>query len=138
MSFFRAYQRQLDLSKSHLDYLLSETTLTLDLLSSLSDSFKAVEAQTTLFQKQCEGLLKDQKRMTGLADNLGENLIFYNYLEPLTRRLNAPGAGNFVRSKEFSEMLSHLDDCLNYMAAHVSDCIQADIFYSRLTVSAFS
>lgn len=58
--------------------------------------------------------------MTGLADALGENLKYYNYLEPVTRRLNAPGAGSFVRSKEFSEMLSRLDDCLNYMAVHVS------------------
>lgn len=58
--------------------------------------------------------------MTGLADALGENLKYYNYLEPVTRRLNAPGAGSFVRSKEFSEMLSRLDECLSYMAAHVS------------------
>lgn len=118
-SISRAYQKQLELSYSHLDSLLSETTLTLDLLSSLSDSFKAVEVQTSAFQKQCEGMLKEQKRMTSLADALGENLKYYNYLEPVTRRLNTPGAGSFVRSKEFSEMLSRLDECLNYMAAHV-------------------
>lgn len=64
-------------------------------------------------------MLKEQKRMTSLADALGENLKYYNYLEPVTRRLNTPGAGSFVRSKEFSEMLSRLDECLNYMAAHV-------------------
>ena len=76
--------------------------------------------------------------MTGLADDLKDNLKFYEYLEPITRRLNAPGAGSFVRSKEFSEMLSRLDECLNYMAAHVGDCIQADMRYSQLTISAFS
>ena len=58
--------------------------------------------------------------MTRLADNLDDNLKYYGYLEPVTRRLNAPGAGNFVRSKEFSEMLARLDECLEYMAAHVS------------------
>lgn len=57
--------------------------------------------------------------MTELASNLDKNLKYYNFLEPVTRRLNAPGAGNFVRSKEFSEMLSRLDDCLEYLAAHV-------------------
>lgn len=76
--------------------------------------------------------------MTGLADDLRDNLKFYDYLEPITRRLNAPGAGNFVRSKEFSDMLSHLDVCLNYMAAHVSDCTRAHMLHSQLTVSAFS
>ena len=116
----RTYQSQLGLSQTHLDSLLSNTTSTLDLLSTLSSSFKAVEAQTTTFQKQCEGLLQEQKRMTDLADNLKQNLRYYDYLEPVTRRLNAPGAGNFVRSQEFSDMLARLDECLEYMAAHVS------------------
>lgn len=58
--------------------------------------------------------------MTGLAEGLETNLQYYNYLEPVTKRLNAPGASSFVRSKEFSEMLSRLDDCLAYMTAHVS------------------
>lgn len=59
-------------------------------------------------------------RITSLAENLDDNLKYYSYLEPITRRLNAPGAGNFVRSKDFSQMLARLDECLEYMAAHVS------------------
>jgi hypothetical protein len=102
-----------------LESLLSDTSSTLHHLASLSNSFKEVEAQTTIFQKQCEGLLDEQKRITELADHLDHNLKYYNFLEPVTRRLNAPGAGNFVRGKEFSEMLARLDDCLEYMAAHV-------------------
>ena len=58
--------------------------------------------------------------MTDLADNLKQNLKYYDYLDPVTRRLNAPGAGNFVRSQEFSDMLARLDECLEYMSAHVS------------------
>ena len=116
----RNYQKQLELSQSHLDTLLSDTSSTLDLLASLTHSFKEVEVQTTTFQKQCAGLQDEQARITRLADNLDHNLKYYNYLEPVTRRLNAPGAGNFVRSKEFSEMLARLDECLEYMAVHVS------------------
>lgn len=86
----------------------------------MTRSFKDVEAQTTTFQKQCEGLLEDQRRIEGLANDLEHNLKYYNYLEPVTRRLNAPGAGSFVRSKDFSEMLARIDDCLEYMAEHVS------------------
>lgn len=116
---YRSYQKQLELSQFHLDSLLSDTSSTLDLLASLTGSFKEVEAQTTTFQKQCEGLLEEQMRITNLADALDHNLKYYNYLEPVTRRLNAPGAGNFVRSKDFSDMLARLDDCLEYMTAHV-------------------
>jgi len=116
---YRSYQKQLELSQSHLDSLLSDTSSTLDLLASLTSSFKEVEGQTTTFQKQCEGLLQEQMRITNLADALEHNLKYYNYLEPVTRRLNAPGAGNFVRSKEFSDMLARLDECLEYMTAHV-------------------
>lgn len=117
---YTSYQRELQISHSHLNSLLSDTASTLSLLSSLTGSFKEVEAQTTIFQKQCEGLLDEQKRIEGLTEKLDHNLKYYNYLEPVTRRLNAPGAGNFVRSQEFSEMLSRLDECLGYMAAHVS------------------
>lgn len=109
----------MELSEAHLDSLLADTDSTLDLLDSLRKSFKDVESQTSTFQSQCEGLLKEQKRIEGLAVNIDHNLGYYNYLEPATRRLNAPSAGSFVRSQEFSEMLARIDDCLEYMASHV-------------------
>lgn len=121
---YRNYKRQLELSQSHLDTLLSDTSSTLDLLASLTSSFKEVEEQTTIFQRQCAGLQHEQARITRLADHLDDNLKYYNYLEPVTRRLNAPGAGNFVRSKEFSDMLARIDECLEYMAAHVSGVLR--------------
>ena len=115
----RLYHDQLHLAERHLDSLLSGAHSALALLSSLSSTFKAVEAQTTAFQAQCEDLLNDQKRTMRLADDISENLQYYTYLEPMTRRLNAPGAGRLVGGKEFSEMLSNLDACLEYMQAHV-------------------
>lgn len=47
------------------------------------------------------------------------NLQFYDFLDPASRRLNAPGAGNTVRGQDFSDMLRQLDECLDYMEAHV-------------------
>lgn len=108
------------MSKSHLDTLLTDTSWTLDLLSKLSESFRAVESQTSTFQKQCEGLLSAQKRNSDLADDISNNLQHYDFLDPASRRLNAPGAGSTVRSKEFSDMLRRLDECLDYMESHVS------------------
>ena len=108
------------MSKSHLDSLLSDSSSTLDLLSSLSKSFNAVELQTSNFQKQCEGLLCAQKRDSDLAVDIHDNLQYYDFLDPASRRLNAPGAGNTVRSRDFSDMLRRLDECLDYMERHVS------------------
>ena len=88
-------------------------------MASLSKSFKDVDAQTTTFRRQCESLMTEQERLTRLANDVGNNLQYYSYLEPITKRLNAPGAGNFVRGKDFSTMLERLDECLDYMTAHV-------------------
>jgi hypothetical protein len=93
----------------------------LDDLSSLSESFKSVETQTSNFEKQCEGLLSAQERDTKLANGIQNNLHYYDFLDPASRRLNAPGAGNTVRDKEFSDMLRRLDVCLDYMETHVSE-----------------
>ncbi|KAF2018461.1 Sec34-domain-containing protein [Aaosphaeria arxii CBS 175.79] len=115
---YKLYAEQLHLTRSHLDNVISDTTSTLDILASLTESFKIVETQTTAFQTQCEGLIEDQKRITKLADDMEQNLRYYLYLEPITKRLNAPGAGSIVRGKEFTEMLVNLDNCLDFMQAH--------------------
>jgi hypothetical protein len=126
----RQYQNQLHMTRSSLGNIISDTSATLDILSSLSSSFKAVEAQTNAFRTQCEGLITDQTRITKLADDMEQNLRYYMYLEPTTKRLNAPGAGKIVRSKEFTEMLANLDSCLEYMQAH-SKHKEAETYRSR-------
>ncbi|KAE8152705.1 Sec34-like family-domain-containing protein [Aspergillus avenaceus] len=127
---YQACLHELQMSKSHLDNLLSDTSSTLDLLSNLSKDFKAVEAQTSNFQKQCEGLLSAQNRDSELATDIQDNLQFYDFLDPASRRLNAPGAGNTVRDQDFSDMLRRLDECLDYMETH-PDQKEASVYRSR-------
>ncbi|RYO04116.1 hypothetical protein AA0119_g4077 [Alternaria tenuissima] len=127
---YRLYQHQLHMTRNHLENISSDTTSTLHVLSSLSESFKVVEAQTNAFRTQCEGLIDDQKRITKLADDMEQNLRYYLYLEPTTKRLNAPGAGKIVRGSEFVEMLANLDSCLEYMQAH-SKHREAEMYRSR-------
>lgn len=119
-STYRDYHDQLQASSSHLENLISSTQETSELLSTLSGSFKAVETRTDLFRQQCEALITEQKRLEGLATSIESNSRYYDYLEPMTRRLNAPGAANLVKSKEFTDMLSNLDHCLSYMEAHLT------------------
>lgn len=115
----RLYLDQLSLTRRHLDSLLEDTSSNLKLLSDLTASFKAVEAQTSTFQTRSRGLLEEQQRVAVIAQDVGENLQYYNLLEPLTKRLNAPGAGNLVRSYDFPQMLANLDSCLDFMRHHV-------------------
>ena len=115
---YQTYLEQLQMSSSHLDNLLSSTQNTLSILSALSTSFQSVEAQTDAFRQQCESLINEQRRLESLADGIEENARYYTYLEPMTRRLNAPGAANLVKGKDFSEMLFNLDNCLAYMETH--------------------
>jgi hypothetical protein len=115
---YEGYAEQLLLSESQLSGLLSSTDDTLELLSSLSASFDAVAAQTEAFRQQCEFLVVERRRLTGLADAIEDNARYYTYLEPMTRRLNAPGAANLVKGSDFPEMLSSLDSCLVYMEGH--------------------
>lgn len=115
----RLYHEQLQTSRSHLDSLLSDTDTNLELLSKLSNSFNTVEKQAAAFQERCKNLLAEQRRVSSLADGIGHNLQYYNYLDPITRRLNAPGVRHFVRGEDFLDMLSQLDQCLEYTQAHV-------------------
>lgn len=78
-----------------------------------------MDLQTSTFQKQCQGLLTAQSKNTRLADDIRDNLAYYEFLDPASRKLNAPGAGKTVRNREFSDMLRKLDECLDYMESHV-------------------
>lgn len=120
------------LSERHLDNLLIDTASPLDTLATLSESFKNVEVQTTVFQAQCEDLLEEQKRIRELADEVGTDLQYYAYLEPLTRRLNAPGAGRLVKNGDFLEMLQNLNSCIEFMDQHVGFAILLYIFQKLL------
>lgn len=113
------------LSERHLDSLLDDTSSALDVLATLSESFKKVELQTTAFQAQCEDLLAEQKRLRDLADEVGTDLQYYALLEPLTRRINGPGASRLVRSgDDFLEMLTNLNTCIDFMDQHVSSALR--------------
>lgn len=96
-----------------------------------------MELETTAFQAQCEDLLAEQKRLRDLADEVGTDLQYYAYLEPLTRRLNAPGAGRLVRSDDFLDMLMNLDTCIDFMDEHVNyPILVAQLYFAIISHSA--
>ncbi|KAK1498300.1 Sec34-like family protein [Colletotrichum tamarilloi] len=114
------YKDQLTLTERHLDMLIDDTNQALKLLTTLSESFQSVEAQTSSFQSQCEDLLSEQHRLEKLADEVGTDLHFYAYLDNVSRRLNAPGAGRLVDDESFGEILRNLDSCIGFMSKHTT------------------
>lgn len=116
----RLYHDQLTMTERHLETLLQDTDSALKLLASLSESFEAVEEQTSSFKSQCDDLLSEQQRLQTLADEVGTDLHYYAYLDNVTRRLNAPGAGRLVDDDAFGEILDNLDSCIAFMTKHVS------------------
>jgi hypothetical protein len=115
----RLYRDQLTVTERHLDGLIEDANATLKLLTSLSNSFGSVEAQTSTFQSQCEELLQEQRRLEDLADEVGTDLHYYAYLDNATRRLNAPGASRLVDDASFGEMAENIDACIVFMENHV-------------------
>lgn len=122
---YTLYGEQLTMTERHLDALIEDTNGALRLLASLSESFRGVEEQTTTFQAQCEDLLSEQRRLEKLADEVGTDLHYYAYIDNVTRRLNAPGAGRLVEDESFADILRNLDSCIAFMDNNVSgndDC----------------
>lgn len=128
------YGEQLAMTERHLDTLIEDTNGALELLASLSESFRGVEEQTTSFQAQCEDLLAEQRRLQSLADDVGTDLHYYAYIEGVTRRLNAPGASRLVEDDSFGEILRNLDACIAFMEKNVS----IQFFCALVTGSDFS
>lgn len=122
------------LTERHLDGLISDANATLELLTTLSNSFQSVEEQTTTFQSQCEELLTEQRRLEKLADEVGTDLRYYAYLETATRRLNAPGASRLVDDSSFGDMMEEIESCISFMAFHVSENWGLSFFSSNQSI----
>ncbi|RYC65900.1 hypothetical protein CHU98_g309 [Xylaria longipes] len=124
------YRDQLDMAERHLDRLVADANGALRLLTSLADNFRAVEAQTSSFQAQCDHLLSEERRLQKLADEVGTDLHYYAYLDGVTRRLNAPGASRLVNHENFGEILTNLDACIEFMVKH-PDYRDAESYLAR-------
>ncbi|KAJ3552971.1 hypothetical protein NPX13_g10989 [Xylaria arbuscula] len=124
------YRDQLDLAERHLAGLVTDANSALDVLTSLTDDFRAVEAQTSSFRAQCDDLLAEERRLQKLADEVGTDLHYYAYLDGVTRRLNAPGASRLVDHENFGEILTNLDACIDFMTRH-PDYRDAESYLAR-------
>lgn len=121
-----------------MDSLIDDANSAVELLTTLSASFRAVEAQTSTFKSQCEDLLVEERRLRKLADDVGTDLHFYAYLDNATRRLNAPGASRLVEDDDFVEVITDLESCIAFMDKNVRNRKTALLLCSQSSRSATS
>ncbi|RMZ83713.1 hypothetical protein DV738_g883, partial [Chaetothyriales sp. CBS 135597] len=124
---------ELDAAHIHLERLLATTANTLNQLSAISTAFTDIDAQTKAFHQQTVHVLEEQKKNEANAEEIAMNLQYYEPLERITRRLNAPGARSLARSRDFSDMLATLDQCIDYMQTHTSHR-EAETYQARYRV----
>ncbi|KAK4192187.1 putative conserved oligomeric Golgi complex component 3 [Podospora australis] len=117
---FLLYHDQLAMTERHLGTLMKDANSALKVLESLCQSFRAVDDQTSSFQARCDDLLTEKKRLQTLADDVGTDLHYYAYLDNVSRRLNAPGAGRLVDDDAFADVLSNLDSCIAFMTKNTT------------------
>jgi conserved oligomeric Golgi complex subunit 3 len=105
------------LSQSRLDTLLESITSTIELLSSLSRSLKAVTAETSGFQQRSQDILAEKQQLGRLIADLEENLQSCGYNDLKARMSSTSVSGQSARELEFSEALATLDKYLEYLKA---------------------
>lgn len=101
------------------DEFLQDLSTACELFDDLEKDYSFVEIRTRSIQTVCETLLKEQGRLTQLADGLADRLEYFNQLEPIAKLFNSPG-DNICLNEEFIPMLDKLDKCIDYMQKHVS------------------
>ncbi|KAK9382582.1 Sec34-like family-domain-containing protein [Kockiozyma suomiensis] len=96
---------------------IAQSNNMLEILDALGGGFDSVRNQTSTFQEACDELSIEHIRLEKLADDIETHLRPFNMLEEITRRLNAPGT-DFVTQEGFKQMLSTLDQCIEYCNMH--------------------
>ncbi|CEG76467.1 Putative DNA repair helicase rad15 [Rhizopus microsporus] len=109
--------------------LLDQLQQTRQALEVLEKDYAFVSEKTSTVQAACESILKDQERLTRIADELSQRLDYFNHLEVIAKLLNAPGE-NVCLDPEFIPALSKLDECIKYMNQH-PQYKDAELYFMR-------
>jgi hypothetical protein len=98
----------------------------------MEQDYQFVQFKSSALQNDCERLLAEQQGLLATADQLAENLSYFNDLEKITKLFNAPG--NEVCANEFFiPMLSRLDECLTFVQNNVSLLFNCKLNYLIVT-----
>ncbi|KAI8973751.1 Sec34-like family-domain-containing protein [Mycotypha africana] len=108
---------------------LEDLKATCQLFDDLKENYSFVDLRTRSIQEACETLLKEQERLTHVADGLSSRLAYFNQLESVVKLFNSPGE-DICLKPEFIPMLDKLDECINYMQEH-PEFRDAELYHMR-------
>ncbi|XP_045511546.1 conserved oligomeric Golgi complex subunit 3 [Colias croceus] len=113
---YEAYYKQLEERKNECVNLTDQIAATLSNLDKLSDEYNLVSNKTNALHTMSEQLLADQNKLSAIGDNIKQKLHYFTQVEHLSQRLNSPTMS--VNSDTFFNVLSKIDECLEYMRAN--------------------
>ncbi|VVC91160.1 unnamed protein product [Leptidea sinapis] len=100
---YEEYYKQLADRRDECNSLTDQIAATLSDLNTLSDQYNLVSNKTTALHTMSEQLLADQNKLSNIVDHLSQ-------------RLNSHTIS--VNSDTFFNVISKIDECLEYMRAH--------------------
>ena len=117
---FKDYVSKLEKSRDQIVKMESQVKSINQILDNLKLNFEIVTSKTHNLQNACEQLLDEQKHLVSVSEDISAKMKFFQELENISKALNQPGE-ELVKEAGFSDLLRKLDDCLEFVQAHVRD-----------------
>ncbi|XP_069704565.1 conserved oligomeric Golgi complex subunit 3 [Periplaneta americana] len=114
---FTDYWRQLADRRDECADLLSQIEASLKDLTCLTEQYQIVSNRTNSLHQVSEQLLADQTKLHDVCEEVGRRLQHFTALDSLSNRLASPTLS--VSSETFIDILDCLDQCMEYIGAHV-------------------
>lgn len=115
---YHKYLQQLEQRKSECAHMLDQISVAMERLGALSAEYEFVSQKTSALNTASEQLIDEQQKLQELSNEIQRRLHFFSQVELLNQRLQSPTLS--VASEAFRECLNKIDECLNYLADHVS------------------
>lgn len=130
---YHKYLQQLEQRKAECAHMLTQISVAMERLGALSAEYEFVSQKTSALNTASEQLIDEQQKLQELGNEIHRRLHYFSQVELLNQRLQSPTLS--VASEAFRECLNKIDDCINYLAEHVSpdhvvaySCIQCLCF----------
>ncbi|XP_032529031.2 conserved oligomeric Golgi complex subunit 3 [Danaus plexippus] len=115
---YLAYQKQLEDRRNECIALTDQINATMLDLDKLTNEYNLVSNKTNALHTMSEQLLSDQNKLTEIGEDIKQKLHYFTQVEHLAQRLNSSTMS--VNSETFFNVLSKIDECLDYMRANSS------------------
>lgn len=112
------YMETLKRYNAHCQEIIAVIGEALDSINNLEKEYVFVSTKTNALHDACEQLLADQTKLINAAENIQQDLVFFNELDRVTTKLGASSLA--VTGETFQSLLIRIDECIDFMTKHPS------------------